>query len=289
MALHRWKPGESGNPLGRPKGSKNTVESYLRRYLAKGYEPDAALEIAAEKAGVDYKLINKGATIADVLAQIQIQKALRGDQEAYREVVDRTEGKPVSSVDISASVGVEVDFMQSSEVERIKAELKAAGFVLPSWMETNATGVTDSHKRIEADVEDDDEPETMEYTEGMAHYEVTVTSDQEERERYHVIADSADSAIAEVKAFTSPRTIEFTDWSARECDATEDIPGLAPGMVEVAPDEIEGKPVFRVGFVKDGTPHARYVSANNAVEAMQSVRERYSLGAITELTAELEK
>jgi hypothetical protein len=216
MALHRWKPGESGNPLGRPRGAKNTVESYLRRYLAKGYEPDAALEIAAEKAGVDYKLINRGATIADVLAQIQIQKALRGDQEAYREVVDRTEGRPVSSVDLSGSIGVDVDFMQPDEVQRIKAELKAEGFVLPSWM--------------------DDQPTP------------------------------------------TPELSEDTD----------PIIGVEPDpIVDIEPNEIKKKQTYRVEYMKSGYLCVMYVSADNALEAMQIVRELYSIGEVTELKAEI--
>jgi len=39
---HQWKPGESGNPLGRPKGSRNkpTLEAFLREAADKFYQAE---------------------------------------------------------------------------------------------------------------------------------------------------------------------------------------------------------------------------------------------------------
>ena len=96
---NRFKPGESGNPAGRPPGSKN-VSTVLR----------AMLEQIAPGELVDTKLIKafcKGKTItnADAIAARLLKSALiDGELPAIREILDRAGGKPKQSLDIDLAV-----------------------------------------------------------------------------------------------------------------------------------------------------------------------------------------
>jgi hypothetical protein len=69
----QWKPGQSGNPAGRPPG-KPYLSDALRRLL----------EAAPEKL--------------DGIAEVLLLLAMKGDLGAIRELWDRTEGKPQASV-----------------------------------------------------------------------------------------------------------------------------------------------------------------------------------------------
>lgn len=77
-----WKPGESGNPTGRPRGARN------RSTIVK-----EALESAAFDNGAD-------GTIADQLVWKQILKADDGDTTAFRELMDSGYGKIKETVEI---------------------------------------------------------------------------------------------------------------------------------------------------------------------------------------------
>jgi len=78
-----WKPGESGNPSGRPK-RKPITDAYIRLLN----EP-----IPGDK---------EGRTFADALAQKILKEALNGKVPAASEITDRVEGKvtlPLSGPD----------------------------------------------------------------------------------------------------------------------------------------------------------------------------------------------
>lgn len=77
---HQFKPGQSGNPAGRPKG--RSITAILRRMLD---EADAAT----------------GRTMAEAIAEAIIVKAALGDAKLIREVLDRTEGKVTQPVDVT--------------------------------------------------------------------------------------------------------------------------------------------------------------------------------------------
>jgi hypothetical protein len=81
---NRFKPGESGNPEGRPK--LTLLSEALREQLA---------EVLP---GVDER------TTAEHIARSMIREALTGNVVAAREIADRTEGRPKQSVDIDMSV-----------------------------------------------------------------------------------------------------------------------------------------------------------------------------------------
>jgi len=72
---HRWKPGRSGNPGGRPRTAK--LSEACRAKLASPIPGDPESRSFAE-------------AIADKLAQ----QALKGDIRAAQELADRAEGRP---------------------------------------------------------------------------------------------------------------------------------------------------------------------------------------------------
>ncbi len=71
---HRFKPGQSGNPGGRPKTMLIT-QAY--RELLEQLDP------------------KEGKTLAQTLARKAIQQARKGNLAALKEITDRTEGKAV--------------------------------------------------------------------------------------------------------------------------------------------------------------------------------------------------
>ena len=77
LALNQWQPGESGNPAGRPKGSKDGIDAHCRRLLAKDL---SLLQIKNElKArGVDLEI----GTNAEAISVVLVLKALTGDLKA---------------------------------------------------------------------------------------------------------------------------------------------------------------------------------------------------------------
>jgi len=86
---HRFQPGQSGNPAGRPKG--RSVTAVLRKVI------DA----------------NDGA-LAERLVRTLVDRALKGDFRAMREIWDRMEGKPTRTTEISGPSGGPIVSVQTS-------------------------------------------------------------------------------------------------------------------------------------------------------------------------------
>ncbi len=66
-----WKPGQSGNPAGKPKGARNRSTIYREHLLKKG----------------------KNGQVVDDLVLAAINKALTGDMNALKELMDSGFGK----------------------------------------------------------------------------------------------------------------------------------------------------------------------------------------------------
>ena len=86
---HKFKKGESGNPYGRPVGSRNRstiVKQWLEvKKLAKN--PISSKEEELE--------------IQDMMVLALINKALKGDVNAFKELMDSGYGKLLNSTDIT--------------------------------------------------------------------------------------------------------------------------------------------------------------------------------------------
>ncbi len=82
---NRFKPGESGNPAGRPKSI--TLSEAYRRQLAQPVPKDPG-----------------GRTYAEVIAELMCKRATQGDVAAAKEVADRVEGRPRQALDVDMNV-----------------------------------------------------------------------------------------------------------------------------------------------------------------------------------------
>ena len=89
---HKFKPGQSGNPGGRPKSRR--ISAALRELLAAGD--------------------------ADKIASVLIRLAKKGSVTAAREIADRTEGKPRQSHDVT------LDKEQRDPAQRVEELLARA-------------------------------------------------------------------------------------------------------------------------------------------------------------------
>ncbi len=83
----QFKKGKSGNPNGKPKGTLSS-KTILKRFM--GIKQDVQNPIT----GAQEKL-----TVAEILYIQQLAKARKGDLAAFREIMDRWEGKPQQSID----------------------------------------------------------------------------------------------------------------------------------------------------------------------------------------------
>ncbi len=80
--LTQWEPGKSGNPAGRPKGSRDGIAAHCRRLLAK----DLSLLQFKDKLkakGIDLEI----GTNAEAISVVLVLKALTGDLKAIEMLV----------------------------------------------------------------------------------------------------------------------------------------------------------------------------------------------------------
>lgn len=79
LKLHQFKPGQSGNPSGRPKGTSITAR--LRKALEK----------------------NDGA-LAEMIVKVAIREAGRGKFQHFQEILNRVDGTLVTRICIDAEL-----------------------------------------------------------------------------------------------------------------------------------------------------------------------------------------
>lgn len=85
LKANQFTPGKSGNPNGRPKGSG--VADRLRRLL----EEEVTLK-------------GKKLTMADALAQVVLNKAMKGDHKFVKEILDRLDGKVTDRLEVDGDI-----------------------------------------------------------------------------------------------------------------------------------------------------------------------------------------
>jgi hypothetical protein len=98
----RFRPGQSGNPLGRPKW----------KLLSDTYRAKLAELVPGDKRGRNY---------AEAIADVVFAAALRGKIGAFQEIADRTEGKPAQAISVSGDVQLTVAEIDARLEELLKA------------------------------------------------------------------------------------------------------------------------------------------------------------------------
>lgn len=97
LTAHQFKPGQSGNPGGRPK--KLPITDYLTEQLAM----QIPVEMKERVPQAFRRLYGEEATFGELLAFQVIAKAAEGDMKAMNAVLERVEGRVSQSVAVSGS------------------------------------------------------------------------------------------------------------------------------------------------------------------------------------------
>ena len=98
---HQFKPGQSGNPGGRPK--KQPITDYLIDQLDQPI-PEA---MKAKLPPIFVEVYGTDATFGQVLAFKLVAQGLKGDMQAAKEILDRVEGKVTKKLEHSGSFTLE--------------------------------------------------------------------------------------------------------------------------------------------------------------------------------------
>ena len=107
-----YKPGESGNPKGRPKGAKDGFRASINRMLRKT-APDKTLSVLQSK---QLKPTTKSNSAA--LASILVGLGLKGNLQAMKLIADQTEAKLPQEIELGAGEGTEIMFLMPEKKER---------------------------------------------------------------------------------------------------------------------------------------------------------------------------
>ena len=89
-ASGKFLPGVSGNPAGKPRGTRNfaTVMKTL-------------LELPTDRIGAEFKdEYGRPISKMEAMALVQVKRAEHGDLSAFKEIADRVDGKATQSLDI---------------------------------------------------------------------------------------------------------------------------------------------------------------------------------------------
>jgi hypothetical protein len=118
-APHRFKPGMSGNPGGRPK----------KRPISERYEELAELELP-KKDRIKHGL-PEGATYGDALAIVMFKSALEGNPSAAREIREAIEGKTAQRQETTDSRGP--DFGLAEILQAARNRVARASLDTSDW------------------------------------------------------------------------------------------------------------------------------------------------------------
>jgi hypothetical protein len=105
LEKYRFQKGQSGNPSGRPKGSKS--RSAIVKYWLE------ATQKYSNPITNKLELLE----LADIITLAQIEKAKEGDTSAYKELMDSAYGKVDQNVNLNADIStnkVDIDYTKLS-------------------------------------------------------------------------------------------------------------------------------------------------------------------------------
>lgn len=100
----RWKPGQSGNPSGRPKGSVSITEK-LRMIVGRAVTDFPAYVKIAQGLGISPEEIAV-MKVGEVVAHAAILQAVRGKPQIVTEVLDRVDGPVTREIRDEGRLGV---------------------------------------------------------------------------------------------------------------------------------------------------------------------------------------
>jgi hypothetical protein len=105
LEKYRFQKGQSGNPSGRPKGSKS--RSAIVKYWLE------ATQKYSNPITNKLELLE----LADIITLAQIEKAKEGDTSAYKELMDSAYGKVDQNVNVNADINtskIDIDYTKLS-------------------------------------------------------------------------------------------------------------------------------------------------------------------------------
>jgi len=109
---YHWKPGQSGNPSGRPKGS----QSYNEIIRSLGSKKIKDCQFIPEEIKSQFLTSDENLTIKEALVQSATIRALSGDKHALDFVADREEGKAPETIKITDErVVIDIDEDEDDE------------------------------------------------------------------------------------------------------------------------------------------------------------------------------
>lgn len=104
LEAFKFKPGESGNPGGRPK--KLAVTEYIKEQLERPI-PEA---MRAKLPALFVELYGSQATFGEMLAFKMVQMSAKGDMFAMKELLERVEGKVTQKSELTGKDGESLAF-----------------------------------------------------------------------------------------------------------------------------------------------------------------------------------
>lgn len=112
---HQWKPGQSGNPNGRPK---RKLSDRLER-IAECPVPEDLRKWLVKKRLIS-KNLPTASTFGDIIALVQFIEALGGSTKAFKEITDRIEGKATARIELSGPDGGTIPVDAGSRIDLSK-------------------------------------------------------------------------------------------------------------------------------------------------------------------------
>lgn len=118
----QFQPGQSGNPEGRPPGSKNRSTIARKILQMKGALPKETMD----KLKQFFPEINNSMTIEEIMTiKMTAQAITKGDTQAYKAVMDSGYGNPNQSVSGPDEKPIKLTIVPT--LEELKSEAKARG------------------------------------------------------------------------------------------------------------------------------------------------------------------
>ena len=140
--MPNWRPGQSGNPAGRPTGSKDGIGAHCRRLLAKDLSfPQIKDKLKAK--GIDLEI----GTNAEAISVVLVLKALTGDLKAIEMLVKFDLDLPDGADDLALPPRINITLVQAESAgyeQPVRKSITINGKEYPVQLaKGNQTGTAD--------------------------------------------------------------------------------------------------------------------------------------------------